>query len=70
MPSPELCGNIACKQRVTCTIVQSLERVRDAGTPIPKAEFSELAEAKRRARVVFNCPNPISNLLVDIRRIK
>lgn len=70
MPSPEFCANIVCKQREQCGIVRSLTRIRDAGQPVPRVEFGELAEGKRRERVVYNCPNPISNLLAEIRGIQ
>jgi len=68
MPGIESCTNFKCRKENTCAIVGSLERIRDSGVPIPQQEFSQLAEAKRRTRVIFDCPNPISNLLTQIKR--
>jgi len=66
---PINCENIVCKQRSTCNILRSLTRIRDAGVAVPKPEMDQLAEGKRRERVIYNCPNPISNLLVEIRKL-
>jgi hypothetical protein len=67
MPSTEFCNNTVCSRDQSCSLIRSLTIIKDSPESLTQPQAQEIIEIKRVAKVIFNCPNPISDLFVAVR---